>query len=121
MASRRPIVGVRQEGVFDDHATTPPALKHLDEVLEEQERRLARADGKVLLHLLTFLPAKRGIRHHHIDAVLILNVGEILCEGVGVNDVVRSNAKSPDSWFMSLVGNCKFNYFVAQMTTHGAA
>ena len=22
---------------------------------------------------------------------------------------------------MSLVGNCKFNYFAAQMTTHGAA
>ena len=22
---------------------------------------------------------------------------------------------------MSLVGNCKFKYFVAQMTTHGAA
>jgi len=26
-----------------------------------------------------------------------------------------------DLWFMSLVGNCKFNYFAAQMTTHGAA
>ena len=26
-----------------------------------------------------------------------------------------------DLRFMSLVGNCKFNYFAAQMTTHGAA
>jgi hypothetical protein len=29
--------------------------------------------------------------------------------------------KLPDCRFMSLVGNFKFNYFAAQMTTHGAA
>jgi hypothetical protein len=26
-----------------------------------------------------------------------------------------------DIWFMSFVGNCKFNYFAAQMTTHETA
>jgi len=71
------VVGVREKRVLDDHAATAPGLEHLDEVLEEQECRLARADGKVLLHFLAFLAAEGRIGHHYVDAVFVLNVGEV--------------------------------------------
>jgi RNase P subunit RPR2 len=49
------------------------------------------------------------------------------CENCGKEFLVRDQRncrnKGSDTQLriMSLVGNCKFNYFVAQMTTHGAA
>ncbi len=61
-------------------------------MLEEQERRLAGADGEVLLHLLAFLAAERRIGQHHVDAVLFLNVGEVLGQRVGVDDIRRVDA-----------------------------
>jgi hypothetical protein len=32
--------------------------------------------------------------------------------------LVAQGGFEPPLWVMSLVGNCKFNYFAAQMTTH---
>jgi len=56
-------------------------------VLKEQERRLSGADGEVLLHLFAFIAAEGWIGHHHLIAVLLLNVGEVLRERIGVDDV----------------------------------
>src|ERR1019366_8350660 len=71
------VVGVGEEGVFDDHAAAPARLQYLDEVLEEEEGRLAGAYGEVLLHLLPLLPAEGGIGQHYVVAVLLLYVGEV--------------------------------------------
>jgi hypothetical protein len=43
-----------------------------------------------------------------------------------MDTVIERKKTSPEAftslpthhWFMSLVGNCNFNYFAAQMTTH---
>ena len=56
-------------------------------MLKEQERRLSGADGEVLLHLFAFIAAEGWIGHHHLIAVLLLNVGEVLRERIGVDDV----------------------------------
>ena len=88
----RGVVGVRQEGVLDNHAATTPCFKHLDKVLEKQECRLAGTYGEVLLHFLPFLATKGRIGHYHFDAVFFLNVGEVFGEGVGVDDVGRLDA-----------------------------
>jgi len=58
--AHRGVVGVREEGVLDDDARTATGLKDFDEVLEEEERGLAGADGEVLLHFLALLPAEGG-------------------------------------------------------------
>jgi len=38
-----------------------------------------------------------------------------------IKDVQETRKNPWEREVMSLVGNCKFNYFAAQMTTHGAA
>jgi hypothetical protein len=51
--------------------TTPAAaagLEHLDEVLQEQEGRLAGADGEVLLHLLALLAAEGRVGEDHVHS-----------------------------------------------------
>ena len=58
--AHRGVVGVREEGVLDDHAAAPAGLQDLDEVLEEQERRLARRIGKFCCTSLRSLPPKGG-------------------------------------------------------------
>ena len=90
--AHRGVVGVGQEGVLDDHARPSASLEHLDEVLEEQERGLAGADGEILLDLLAFLASEGRIGQHHVVAVLLLNVGEVLGERVRVDDVRRLDA-----------------------------
>jgi hypothetical protein len=88
----RGVVGVGEEGVLDDDAAAAAGLEHLDEVLEEQEGGLAGADGEVLLHLLALLAAEGRIGQDHVEAVLLLNVGEVLGQRVGVDDVRRLDA-----------------------------
>ncbi len=65
----------------------PPALQALDEVLEEQEGGLAGADGEVLLDLLALLAAEGRVGEDDVEAVPLLNVGQVLRQGVGVEDV----------------------------------
>ena len=88
--AHRGVIGIRKERVLDDHAAAAAGLENLDEVLEEQERGLAGADRKILLHFLAFLAAERGIGQHHVEAVLLLNVGKVFRQRVRVNDVRRS-------------------------------
>ena len=90
--AHRGVVGVGEKGVLDDDAAAAAGLEHLDEVLEEEERGLAGADGEVLLHFLALLAAEGRIGQHHVVAVLLLNVGEVLGERVGVDDVRRLDA-----------------------------
>ena len=65
----RGVVGVREESILDHHAGPAAGLEHLDEVLEEQERRLPGADREVLLHLLPLACRRRGVGQHHVEAV----------------------------------------------------
>src|SRR5690349_8902542 len=58
-------------------------------MLQKQKRRLARANRKVLLNLISLLTAKRRIRHDNLITVLVLNVGKILAERVGVDNIRR--------------------------------
>jgi hypothetical protein len=56
-------------------AARPPAFKRLDEVLQEQEGRLAGLDREVLLHLLALLAAEGRVGQDHVVAVAVLDVG----------------------------------------------
>ena len=86
------VVGVGEEGVLDDDAGAATGLEDFDEVLEEEERGLAGADGEVLLHFLALFAAEGRIGDDDVEAVLFLHVGEVLGERVGVNDVGRFDA-----------------------------
>ena len=86
------VVGVGEEGVLDDDPGAASGLEDLDEVLEEEERGLAGADGEVLLHFLALFAAEGRIGNDDVEAVLFLHVGEILGERVGVDDVGRFDA-----------------------------
>ena len=90
--AHRCVVGVRQEGVLDDDGGPSAGLEHLDEVLQEQEGGFAGADGEVLLHLGAFLAAEGRVGEDHVHPVLVLDVGEVLGQGVGVHDVGRFDA-----------------------------
>jgi len=57
-------------------------------VLEEEVRGLARLDREVLLDLFAFLATERRIGQDNVVAVLLLNVGEVLRQRVGVQDIV---------------------------------
>ena len=86
------VVGVGEEGVLDDDAGAAAGLEDFDEVLEEEERGLAGADGEVLLHFLALFAAEGRIGDDDVEAVLFLHVGEVLGERVGVDDVGRLDA-----------------------------
>ena len=83
----RRIVAVGQERVLDDDARLTARFEDFDEVLQEQKRRLARLDRKVLLHLGSLFAPERRIGHHDVVAVALLYVGDVLRECVGVDDV----------------------------------
>ena len=63
-----------------------------DEVLQKQERRLASFDGEVLLDFLALFAPERRIGKDHLEAVFVLNVANVLGQGVGVEDVGRFDA-----------------------------
>ena len=52
----------------------------------------ASADREILLHFLAFLAAEGRIGQHHVEAVFLLNVGEVFSKGIGVDDVRRFDA-----------------------------
>ena len=76
--------------------TTPPRpparLKHLDEVLKEEESGLARADGEVLLNLFALTATEGRIGEHNVETVPFLNVRKAFGERVGVDDVRHLDA-----------------------------
>src|ERR1700686_4583079 len=86
------VVGVRQESILYDHAAASSGLELGHEMLEKQERRLAGANAKILLHFRAFLTTKRWISHHHLEAVFLLNVENAFGESIGMGDVRRLNA-----------------------------
>ena len=86
------VVGVGEEGVLDDDAGAAAGLEDFDEVLEEEERGLAGADGEVLLHFLALFAAEGRVGDDDVEAILFLHVGEVLGEGVRVNDIGRLDA-----------------------------
>ena len=61
-------------------------------MLEKEKGRLAGTNGKVLLHFLSLFAAEGWISQHHVVAILLLNVGEVFRERVGVDDVRRLDA-----------------------------
>ena len=73
-------------------AARPPAFSDLDEVLQEQEGRLAGLDREVLLDLLALLAAEGRVGQDHVVAVALLDVGDVLGQRVGVDDVRRLDA-----------------------------
>ena len=83
------VVCVGEEGVLDDDARTSPGTEHLDEMLQEQERGFARADGEILLHS-TALPPK-GLAKM-MCAGPSPECPQGLGERVRVNDARRFNA-----------------------------
>ena len=85
--AHRSVVGIGEEGVLDHHAGAAAGLEHFDEVLEEKKGRFAGADGEVLLDFLALFAAEGRIGQDYIHAVLVLNVGKVLGQGVGVGDV----------------------------------
>ena len=86
------VVGVREEGVLDDDPRAAAGLEDFNEMLEEEERGLAGADGEVLLHFLALFAAEGRIGDDDVEAILFLNVGEVLGERVRVNDIRRLDA-----------------------------
>src|SRR5262249_55347525 len=73
-------------------AARPPAFQRFDEMLEEEERSLACLDWEILLDLWPLPAAERWIGEHDIKAVLLLDIGDVLGEGVGVDDIRRLDA-----------------------------
>ena len=90
--AHRGVVGVGEEGVLNDDAAAPASFQHPDEVLEEEEGGLPGAYWEVLLHFLALLAAEGRVCQHHVVAVLVLNVGEVFAERIGVDDVGRFDA-----------------------------
>ena len=88
----RGVVGVAEEGVFDDDRRPAASLEHFDEVLQEQKGRFPGADGEVLLHFGALLAAKGRVGQDHVHTVFFLDVGEAFGQGVGVDDVGRFHA-----------------------------
>lgn len=108
--THRSVVGVGQESVLDDHTGSAAGLEHFDEVLEEEKSRFAGADGEVLLDFLALLAAEGRIGQDHVHAVLVLNVGEVLGQGVGVGDVGRLDAVQNHVHGRDDVGQRSFPY-----------
>src|ERR1035441_3272971 len=65
----------------------PPGFEHLDKVLKKEEGSLASSDGKILLDFFALFTAERWIRHHHVNAIFVLDVGEVFGKRIRVNDV----------------------------------
>ena len=83
----RGTVGVAEEGVFDDDTRLAAGAQVFDEVFQKEVGRLARLDGEVLLYLASLFAAERRVGQDIVEAVFLLHVGQILGEGVGLDDV----------------------------------
>jgi hypothetical protein len=70
------VIGVREEGFLDDDSRAASGLEDFNEMLEEEKRGLASADGKVLLHFLALFAAEGRIGDDDVEAIPFLHVGE---------------------------------------------
>ena len=70
------VIGVREEGVLDDDSRAASGLEDFSEMLEEEERCLAGADGEVLLHFLALFAAEGRIGDDDVEAIPFLHVDE---------------------------------------------
>ena len=86
------VIGIGKEGILDDHTRPAARFQDLDEMLQKQKSGLAGLDGEVLLHLGAFLAAKGRIGQDDIVAVFLLNIGQVLRQRVGMQDVRRFDA-----------------------------
>jgi hypothetical protein len=90
--SNRGVVSVRQERVLDDDGRAATSLYRLDEMLKEQERGFAGLYREILLDLRALLAPERRIGQDNVEAVLLLNVVDILGKRVGVENIWRLDA-----------------------------
>ena len=60
-------------------------------MFQEEVCGLAGLDGEVLLHLLTLATTKRGICQDVVKLVLGLDIGKVLSQGIGLDDIRRLN------------------------------
>ena len=56
-------------------------------MLQEERCGFTRLDREVLLNLFSFLSSKGRIGKHHIVAVLLLYVGQVFSERIGMDDI----------------------------------
>ena len=83
----RGVVRVGEEGILDNNPRSATSLENFDEVLQEEESGFAGADREVLLYLLPLLAAEGWVGEDDVEAILLLHVGQVLGERVGVDDV----------------------------------
>lgn len=83
------IIGIGEKGVLDHHRSPAPGLEKFDKMLEKEEGGLAGLDGEILLNLLAFLAPERRIGQDDVVAVLLLHMGEVLGQRVGMEDIGR--------------------------------
>ncbi len=83
----RGVVRIGEERVLDDNRRSSAHLQLGDEVFKEQERRLARPDGEVLLIRLVHARPERRICENNVDAVALREIGDLLRKRIAVDDV----------------------------------
>ncbi|MNF76273.1 hypothetical protein D3C84_583850 [compost metagenome] len=88
----RGVVAVTEKGVLDYDGGLAAGLEQLDKVLEEQKGGFPGLDWEVLLHLFAFLAAEWRVGQHDVVTVLVLNIRQVLGQGIGVDDIRRFDA-----------------------------
>ena len=61
-------------------------------MLQKEKSRFAGFDVEVLLHFFSFLSAKWWIGKNYMVTVFFLNISNILCQRIGMNDIRGLNA-----------------------------
>ena len=80
-------VTVAQEGVLNYDTRTATRFHHLDEVLHEHVGGLGRVDVEILFDLGALAAAEGRIGEDDVLAVFLLNLREVLSQGVAADDV----------------------------------
>ena len=83
------VISVGQEGILDDDTGGTTCFEVLDEVFQEEVRRFSGLDGEVLLDLFTLAATKRRICQDIVKLVLGLDIGKVLSQGIGLDDIRR--------------------------------
>ena len=86
------VIRVGKKGVLDHHRRPATGLEWFDEVLQKKKSRFTGLDREVLLNLLALLATEGGIGKDDVITVFLLNIGQVLRQGVGVDDIGRIDA-----------------------------